>query len=736
MQVAYVLYWWLALTAVGFVSFPLTSRVCSSLEDKGYSISKIVGLIFLTFVSWMLSSLHILPFGYANITVSILILVAVSLFVGRKNLKISEWPLKKILVIEAVFTTAFILFLLIRLGKPDIYYSGFWDAPYNHAFIASILRGGYAPPVDPWYAGSSIPYYYGGHYLVALITKLTGVPTAIAFSIAIAMFAALAVCGCYGLGYNITKRKLYGFVAALFVCLAGYTSGFFQLLAYASHHTVLGYAPIGAQNIIDWMQNFDFWTAPWLVKGAMVHYPYFSSITGDMHSYFMSIPFQIAYISLIFAVFQKSRSDKPFSRPDMLLAVITLGMSLGFFFILNTWEYPTYIIFTLLAFLFLKIRLRIKWNLFIPLIIVILSFVLILPYYLSGRMSGFIGIGLLPSGIRTSLAEFLEYCAPFLVVIITMLLVLWKKAFFGGKRAIITAFLFLTPVVLLAVFVHYQILVIVVPVGFLCLYFLYKSRERAERKFVLLLIIMAVALAFFCDFVYIRDALSGDWVRLNTVLKLYHQLWIFLGIAAAYGVYNVLHYLDGKRIFVRIGKVMWIGIVVVLIAVALVHPIASTLSMASGRHDGFGINRGTLDGMAYLREVSEGDYEAIQWINKNIDGSLVILEMPGDVGTYSSRVSAFTGLPTVIGWRSDEILWRASGNDVYGRINDVDLVFNTSDNANALELLKKYNVAYIYIGALERDKYTAMGLQKFDNYTDSYDQIYMNEGVSIYKVEY
>jgi len=317
-----------------------------------------------------------------------------------------------------------------------------------------------------------------------------------------------------------------------------------------------------------------------------------------------------------------------------------------------------------------------------------------------------------------------------------MLLVLWKKAFFGGKRAIITAFLFLTPVVLLAVFVHYQILVIVVPVGFLCLYFLYKSRERAERKFVLLLIIMAVALAFFCDFVYIRDALSGDWVRLNTVLKLYHQLWIFLGIAAAYGVYNVLHYLDGKRIFVRIGKVMWIGIVVVLIAVALVHPIASTLSMASGRHDGFGINRGTLDGMAYLREVSEGDYEAIQWINKNIDGSLVILEMPGDVGTYSSRVSAFTGLPTVIGWRSDEILWRASGNDVYGRINDVDLVFNTSDNANALELLKKYNVAYIYIGALERDKYTAMGLQKFDNYTDSYDQIYMNEGVSIYKVEY
>ena len=736
MQIVYVLYWWLAIAFIGFISFPMVSRVCGSTYDKGYSVSKIVGLIFLTFISWMLSSLHILPFGYANIAVSIIILAAVSFAFGKKNLRISQWPRKKILIIEAVYTSAFICFLLLRLGKPDIYYTGFADAVFNHAFIESILRSGYMPPADPWYAGGSIPYYYGGHYLISLLTKFTGVPASIAFNIAVAMLAALAVCACYGLAYNITKRKLYGFISVIFVCIAGYTSGFFQLIAYASNHTVLGYAPIGAQNIIDWMQNFDFWTAPWLVNGAIVHYPYFSFLTGDMHTFFMSMPFQFAYIALIYAVFQKSRGNIPLSRSDTLLNIVILSVCLGFFFILNTWEFPTYVIFTFAAFIILKISPGIRGNLFIPLIITALGFTLYLPYYLTGRMSGFTGFGLLPSEIRTSLDQFLRYGVLFLFVLITFVLVLWKREFFAGKRSIMVSVAFLIPIVLLAVFLHFQILVLVAPIGFICLYFLYKSKVRAEREFVLLLILMGVALAFFCDFIYIKDALSGEWVRFNTVLKLYHPLWIFLGIAATYGVYGILKHLNGRRKLIRIGKAAWIGIVALLIIVSLIHSVASTVSMTSGRHENFcGVNRGTLDGMAYLEEINKGDYEAIKWINGNISGSPVILEMPVNPSTYSSRVSAFTGLPTVIGWRTWETMWRTGGNNIDERSKDVDSIYNISDNSRALELLRKYNVAYIYVGSLERDQYAAEGLKKFDTFTDDYNSVYQNDGVVIYQLK-
>jgi uncharacterized membrane protein len=89
----------------------------------------------------------------------------------------------------------------------------------------------------------------------------------------------------------------------------------------------------------------------------------------------------------------------------------------------------------------------------------------------------------------------------------------------------------------------------------------------------------------------------------------------------------------------------------------------------------------------------------------------------------------------VIGWRVCEVLWRTSGNNIYERSDDVDLIYNTSDNSHAIEMLNKYNVEYIYIGTLERNEYTTDGLQKFDDYTDVYYLIYKNEDVAIYQLK-
>jgi uncharacterized membrane protein len=113
----------------------------------------------------------------------------------------------------------------------------------------------------------------------------------------------------------------------------------------------------------------------------------------------------------------------------------------------------------------------------------------------------------------------------------------------------------------------------------------------------------------------------------------------------------------------------------------------------------------------------------------------VILEAPGAVFTYTSRVATFTGLPTVVGWTSWETMWRGYSADVGERENDVNTVYNTSNNEQAIELLNKYNVQYIYVGSVERNKYTSEGLQKFNSYTDHYDLIYQNEGVFIYQLK-
>lgn len=725
-QVAYVACWWLLLEVIGLISFPLVSRVCTGLADKGYSISKLVGLVLLTYFAWMLSSLKILPFGPISILISFLLLAALCLYLGRKHLRIANWPRKPIIISESIFTVFFVIFVLIMMGRPDIYFSGASDTFFNFAFIESILRGGYLPPLDPWFAGESIPYYYGGHFLVAVLTMATKVPPAIAFNIAGAMFFALAVGASYGLGYNITGRKLYGFLSAFFVCLVGYTAGAFQLMAFGFDHQVLGYAASGATNIIDWMLSFDFWTAPWMVEGAIVDYPYFAFLLGDLHSFLMSIPFQLMFIMLIFALFRKGHSGDGIARSDILLDIAILGLCLGFFFILNTWEYPTYIIFTLLAFVLLRIRPSIKGAVIVPAAIILLSFILYIPYYTAGAMSGFAGLGLVTA--RTTLAQFLEFCALFLLPLFTLLFILSKREIFRGWGAIIAAICILLATILAAVLLDFHLLIIVVPLILLPLYYIYKSKPKSAKEFVLLILIMGAALALFCELFYIDDALDGIFARFNTVLKVYLQLWVFFGIAAACAVFYVLNNLVSKT------KVVWVIILVVLILASVIHPIASTTSMLSGRHTLWGMTRGTLDGMAYIEMVDKGDYDAIRWIDENIDGHPVILEAPGNPSQYSSRVSVFTGLPTVIGWGTWEILWRFAWGEVDERIGDVDMIYNTLDNDQAKELLRKYDVEYIYIGTLEQEKYESEGLHKFATQPEDYDPVYEDEGVTIFRV--
>ncbi len=725
-QVAYVICWWLALVVIGLISFPIVSRVCGKLPDKGYSISKLVGLLILTFLVWIFSSLRILPFGYISIVISFLLLVAFSSYLGRKNLSIANWPRKQIIISESVFAAAFIILVLIMVGKPDIYFDGA-DHFMDFAFMGSIIRGGYFPPVDPWFAGASLPYYYGGHLLAAILTVGTRVPPAIAFNIAVAMFFALAASAAYGLGYNITKRNHYGALAVVFVCIAGFMSGAYQLIAYVFHADVMGYLPSGVPTYVEWFLSFSFWDAPWLIPGGMAQYPSYIFQMGTLHAFMMGIPFQLMFIMLIFALFKKGQLGERIAISDTLLDVFILGLCLGFFYFVNAWEYPTYIIFTVVAFALLRIRPSIKGSLGVLGGIIGLSLLLYIPLYLSTGMGGIYGIGLVAE--RTSLADFFEFCALFLFCLFSLLFVLWKRELFRGRIVILVAILILIATILTAVLLDFPLLIIVVPVGLLSLYYIYKSGQKTEKEFVLLLVIIGVALAFFCDFLYLDDGFGAPFERFNTVLKVYLQLWVFFGIAAFYAVFYVLNNLGRKT------KVIWLVTLVVFVLASLIHPIASTTSLTSGRHASWGMNRGTLDGMAYLESIDKGDYDAIQWINENIDSSPVILETPGGFYDYASRISVFTGLPTVIGWKANEIMWGRTWDGVGERSEDVENIYNTFDNNQAMQLLRKYDVEYIYIGALEQDAYESEGLQKFTNQPEAYELVYEGGGVTIFRVK-
>ena len=109
------------------------------------------------------------------------------------------------------------------------------------------------------------------------------------------------------------------------------------------------------------------------------------------------------------------------------------------------------------------------------------------------------------------------------------------------------------------------------------------------------------------------------------------------------------------------------------------------------------------------------DYHAIIWLQDNIEGSPVVLEGNSGLYTWGSRVSVYTGLPTVVGWDWHQQQQRWEDRDqVSVRRADVHALYSTTDVENARRLIEKYGVRYVYVGQLERLYYPQAGLEKFE----------------------
>jgi uncharacterized membrane protein len=130
------------------------------------------------------------------------------------------------------------------------------------------------------------------------------------------------------------------------------------------------------------------------------------------------------------------------------------------------------------------------------------------------------------------------------------------------------------------------------------------------------------------------------------------------------------------------------------------------------------------------------DYEAIRWMQENIQGSPVILEGVTPLYRWGNRVSIYTGLPAVVGWdwHQKQQRWFYQG-EVDRRRAAVDRFYRTQDIAEARGLLRRYGVSYVYVGQLERNYYPANGLTKFRDMAGAdLEEVYRNPQVVIYRV--
>jgi len=154
----------------------------------------------------------------------------------------------------------------------------------------------------------------------------------------------------------------------------------------------------------------------------------------------------------------------------------------------------------------------------------------------------------------------------------------------------------------------------------------------------------------------------------------------------------------------------------------------------------------TLDGTAYVEGTvyrdQEGDidlgadFQGIRWLQQNVQGSPIVLEGSTPTYRWGGRVSVYTGLPSVIGWKWHQEQQRWDYGYLVGlRIDDVNRMYRTKNPQEALSLFDEYGVRYVYVGQLERLYYPREGLDKFERMIGAgLDKVYQNHQVAIYRV--
>jgi uncharacterized membrane protein len=218
-----------------------------------------------------------------------------------------------------------------------------------------------------------------------------------------------------------------------------------------------------------------------------------------------------------------------------------------------------------------------------------------------------------------------------------------------------------------------------------------------------MLIVLSSILILVPEFIYVKD-IYPTYYRANTMFKLVYEAFILLSLSCGYILVKLITGIRRKKILIPFSMASF-----VLLFLVLIYPVFAINSY----YNNLQTKNKSLDGTAYLASLYPNDYRLIIWLNKNVHGQPVILEASGDSYTDYARISANTGLPTVIGWSVHEWLWRGTYDVVAPRIADVQILYTTHNITTARSLIKKYNISYVVVSDLERQKYPSINEQSF-----------------------
>ncbi|MEW6287215.1 MAG: DUF2298 domain-containing protein [Chloroflexota bacterium] len=392
--------WYLLITLLGWLTFPLAYRLFPSLADRGYTLARALGLMLGGYLFWLSASLGIAQNDLGGLLLALAILIALSAWAFLANyqlpnyqlpiLELTAWlktntPL--LLTAELLFLAAFGFMAFFRAANPEILGT---EKPMELMFINGIMNSPAFPPRDLWLSGYAISYYYFGYVMTAMLAKFTGVPATAAFNLMLALIFGLAALGAYGILYNLLKNYhlpltnpqseiqnlkseiqnpkspssfLFPLLAPLFLLLISNVEGFLEVLHArglfwrdgSNFWTWLDIPELRnpPPTVPQWTPDrfWWWWRASRVVQDydlngifreAIDEFPAFSFLLGDLHPHVLSIPFFLLAIAFALNLFLggfRGRMNLYFGELHLSRTGFLLAaFLLGGMAFLNTWD--------------------------------------------------------------------------------------------------------------------------------------------------------------------------------------------------------------------------------------------------------------------------------------------------------------------------------------------------------------------------------------------------------------
>ncbi|MDD1729564.1 MAG: DUF2298 domain-containing protein [Methanospirillum sp.] len=662
--------WFILLLFLQLSTWPFLKGVT---RNFAVPLSFPVSLLLATVISWYLALV-----GAPVLLMLVPFIVLFGYIAGKGFIRIidlkSEWRW------YALFYGTFILTLLAKIwydSAIDISYEKFMDS----MILSSMMHTPQIPPLDGWFAGGTLSwYYYLGAWMFAIPGNLLGLPASVVYNLVIPTVFAMSAVMIYSCSSLLMNRFRYLPLSLLFISYPG----FFILLL------------ISIQSKVPLRFILDSTTR--ILPGAVTENPLSALFIGSPRPYAVAMMIQCLIIFLLIYGFTSWKQIGILSRGGIGLI---LALCLGTLIPLHSWDVLIYLpiaFFTGLIISYRQLspgsesfRSRLfEWYahlrsslgypmfisddsasavFFISIITPVVSILTYLPFLFELNNQRMQGITFLPT--PSAPLDFLLIHGLFILLLLVYL-----------RNDLVKKPLLLGIPLLLALTGFISAALVVLPM----IYLIARRFNRIEE----ILAFAGLSCILFCEFFAMVQNGAPD--RSNTTYKFYFASWILLGISS----FSLLGgMLEQCKIFSS--KQGYQVISVCIIGFTLLFPV---ILLSSGP-----LWPPSLDGTDFVSKyIGQEESDALDYL-KTLPVGEVLVEgvVPmnfdqDDAAKYFSRVSTYTGIPSVMGSYFRERVYQ--GTDVtHERGEDSVLMYLQPERA--AELMAKHHATLLYVGIPE-----------------------------------